>query len=40
MKTVALSDTDIKVLSIFFDNCNPCRRAKIGKENIRIIKEE
>ena len=25
MKTVTLSETDIKVLGIFLDNCNPCR---------------
>ena len=25
MKTITLSDTDIKVLGIFLDNCNPCR---------------
>lgn len=25
MKTITLSDTDIKVLEIFLDNCNPCR---------------
>ena len=27
MKTMILSDTDIKVLEIFLDNCNPCRCA-------------
>ena len=25
MKTITFSDTDIKVLGIFLDNCNPCR---------------
>lgn len=24
-RIVALSDIDLKVLRIFFDNCNPCR---------------